>query len=763
MKLVISSSHKNNHQKVLPSLSRFKRRSLAKGVATLTGAVLCSVSTLVQGLGLGEIQSTSFIGQPLRANIDLVSVGREIDVDTILVRQVSAEEAASLGVELVAINKTFDLKIDKSQGIPFIVVESKQPVKEPYLNLLVELRWPNGVVYREYPVLLDPPPKAPIATSRAAKAFEPRGEIIAETPKPRASSETSKTEKTVAGTRRLKLDPLATSSGKYRVQSGDTLSKIAERWREGTDRGIYDTMQWLYENNLHAFTNQNIDLLRAGATLQMPDLSAYAVDNEVPSEQEQARAVQVKEPTEGKVEPKSAEELNQQVKDSVQHVDVAQDDASRGLLTVGNVNQDDTTRELIDMLVRENESLRERMEKIENSEYLETLKQLIILQRQQIAELRDRVGVSDTQNSAEIEALLAKIGVAEEQSKALSDSIEVVVNDEQLALEDQSTTAEVELASENVSAKKVEDESLAPVKVDPVLSAPVMANNEQKSWLFWVILGGGSAIITLFAGLLVYLRRNPKETDAKTAEDYVEEDLFDELEASEHILVEEHFDESIEPSQPLVVAPLTASEILDDDTEIDPSLINYDGKDPEQYLPQNDDESEQWMGESAEVTQDDMLDMDAAMKEVQEAFDDLLLDDSVLEELETDTVLEAMTHEIDTTEIDDEPVIKRSEDELRLSIAEKMAQYNPEEYRKEIENLGLLELDELSEFDEEHDETDTTVYRAMMFCEFKKFTKARELIQSTIDEGNEDTRLVEALEQIDALEASLNDDSQQVG
>src|SRR5690606_40804325 len=62
------------------------------------------------------------------------------------------------------------------------------------------------------------------------------------------------------------------------LQPGDTLSKIAARWREGTDQRISETSQWLFENNSHAFANNNINRLLAGAVLQMPDLSAYRAE-----------------------------------------------------------------------------------------------------------------------------------------------------------------------------------------------------------------------------------------------------------------------------------------------------------------------------------------------------------------------------------------------------------------------------------------------------------------------------------------------------
>lgn len=728
----------------------FRRRKLFRTISTLSGAALCSFSSLTFGLGLGEIQSTSFIGQPLRANIALVSLDGDIDLSRLIVRQVPSDEAAKLGVELISTLNHFEFRLDNSKGVPFVAIESREAIKEPYLNLLVELRWPNGVVYREYPVLLDPPPKAPVVSAKqvAPAADLTRSPIPVVTPRKPKSAEAPAP---IVAARQLKLDPLATSEGKYRVKSGDTLSKIAERWREGTDRGIYDTMQWLHENNLNAFTNQNIDMLRAGAVLQMPDLSAYAVDNQVPTKEEQNKAVQIKEPTAGAVKPASTEELDKQSRDSVRHVDLEQNATSRGLLTVGTANQDDNTRELIDMLVRENESLRARMEKVENSEYLETLKQLIILQRQQISELRTRIGVSDTDNNQEIDALLERIGIDNGNRKPES-QIEAILKSEELTVDQQADDVQVELASENVVAKKDLEDTLAPVKVDPVLSAPIMANKTEKTWLIWLVLGGSAAIISAFAGLFIYYRRTVSGADTYVSrhDDEEEDDLFGSL-------VDDEAPAGV--NQP---AGRRRTPVVSEQEDLSKG-IDYDSDEPQVVYRSKGLNEDQWLGDTAEISEDDLMDMDAAMREVQEAFDDLLLDESVLSELEKESSLEAFTEELPAPEmskVDKGP--RRTDDELKMSIAEKMAQYNPEEYRQEIENLGLMELDELANFEDEQDDIDTAVYRAMMFCEFKKFSKARELIQSMLDVG-QDERLTSALEQIDGMEGAVKNGTKQAG
>jgi len=132
---------------------------------------------------------------------------------------------------------------------------------------------------------------------------------------------------------------------------------------------------------------------------------------------------------------------------------------------------------------------------------------------------------------------------------------------------------------------------------------------------------------------------------------------------------------------------------------------------------------EAWYGEKADEVEAEaeIEGDDGVIAELRESFDDLDIDESLL---------------------DDE--------EVQASIAEKMAQYNSEELTTH-EALSSLELDEVEAFDDaEYDEVDTIVYRAMMYCEFRKFDKARNLVETKM-QTDEDERLSTALDQINGL------------
>ena len=56
----------------------------------------------------------------------------------------------------------------RPNGKSVIQVSSSKPVREPYLNFLVEVLWPNGRLLREYTLLLDPPLYSPETAAAAA-------------------------------------------------------------------------------------------------------------------------------------------------------------------------------------------------------------------------------------------------------------------------------------------------------------------------------------------------------------------------------------------------------------------------------------------------------------------------------------------------------------------------------------------------------------------------------------------------------------------
>ncbi|NLC99566.1 MAG: peptigoglycan-binding protein LysM, partial [Gammaproteobacteria bacterium] len=128
-------------------------RMLVLAVAAATAFT----SGFANALGLGELAVKSSLNQPLEAEITLLEV-RDLTSANIKTRLASAEDFTKTGVDrqFFLTGLTFTPMVG-ANGKSVIRVTSAKPVKEPYLNFLVEVLWPNGRLLREYTLLLDPP------------------------------------------------------------------------------------------------------------------------------------------------------------------------------------------------------------------------------------------------------------------------------------------------------------------------------------------------------------------------------------------------------------------------------------------------------------------------------------------------------------------------------------------------------------------------------------------------------------------------------
>jgi pilus assembly protein FimV len=108
-------------------------------------------------LGLGNISLDSALNEPFSAEIPLQSVGGT-DLTLINVSLASSETFERYDLDKPTFLNGFSFRVDKdANGQPIIRVTSGDPVPEPFVTFLVDVRWPSGRLLREYTVLLDPP------------------------------------------------------------------------------------------------------------------------------------------------------------------------------------------------------------------------------------------------------------------------------------------------------------------------------------------------------------------------------------------------------------------------------------------------------------------------------------------------------------------------------------------------------------------------------------------------------------------------------
>jgi pilus assembly protein FimV len=128
--------------------------------------------TVASALGLGALKAQSGLNQPFDGRIEILGATAN-DFDTLSIKLASPEAFERAGVmrDAVLLALKFEV-VETPAGNDYIRVSTRDPVREPFLNFLLELNWANGRMVREYTVLLDPPLYDPNRRA-AAPAYTP--------------------------------------------------------------------------------------------------------------------------------------------------------------------------------------------------------------------------------------------------------------------------------------------------------------------------------------------------------------------------------------------------------------------------------------------------------------------------------------------------------------------------------------------------------------------------------------------------------------
>lgn len=228
--------------------------------------------------GLGNLTLSSALGQPLRAEINLVAVNNN-EIPSLKVNLASPEAFAQAGLEYKPFFSTFKVSIEpRANGDPYIRVTSPQLINEPYLSMLVELTWASGRVLREYTVLLDPvsntvsEPAAPVLRSKQADTQPLAKPLTVEQPIMEYAELPADDQSGHSSDSPAQPVHIDQSGETYTVNQGDTLSAIARQYLPH-DADLNQMLVALYRANRDAFIQNNMNLLKVGTVLKVPSSS----------------------------------------------------------------------------------------------------------------------------------------------------------------------------------------------------------------------------------------------------------------------------------------------------------------------------------------------------------------------------------------------------------------------------------------------------------------------------------------------------------
>ncbi len=397
------------------------KRLLANTIMLVGGL---TASSQLLALGLGELTLQSALNQPLKAEIKLV------DSDGLTKWEIKPSLAAAGDFERAGVDRLYFLtKIKFQVEGNKVVLTSREPVNEPFLNFLVELNWPSGRVLREYTVLLDPPTFAeqeirPLVNTPQGNTITSQAPAEEEYQIVPAQQETHLS--------RWETEPAA--PGTYKVQPNDTLWEIALQTR--TDRSIsaQQMMLAIQNQNPDAFIGGNINRLKTHQVLRIPDADAVreismarAVAEVNRQNHELSGAAQVdatgragqtaavKGGTDGgEVRLLSAESENAESAGASGDSNLAAGDGRQQALE----NELAIALENVDKSRRENQELRERLEALE--EQINTLQRLMSLKDDQLAIMQVEGADETVAEDAQVDA-----GQADAEAEAVAPAADV--------------------------------------------------------------------------------------------------------------------------------------------------------------------------------------------------------------------------------------------------------------------------------------------------------------------------------------------------
>lgn len=508
-------------------------------------------SGMAHALGLGEVTLQSSLNQPLVAEIELLEV-RDLASNEVIPSLASPEEFVKAGVD----RQYFltDLKFTpvlKPNGKSVIRITSSKTVREPYLNFLVEVLWPNGRLLREYTLLLDPPlyspqtavaaaPQLPVAAPapRPASAPAPAPRSVAPAPAPRPAAPAPAAR--------------AISGSEYKTTANDTLWEIAQRVGGGS---VNQTMLAIQDLNPDAFIGGNINRMKSGQVLRLPDeqqirsrsnAEAIAQVSEQNAAWREGRAVASRQLDATRRTTAGAAPATTEAGDSLKLVAAEAGQATRGSDTgsAGSKALADklaVTQESLDSTRRENAELQSRVGDLQSQ--LDKLQRLVELKDSQLAKMQADLSAApeapapaatqeppaETPAAAPEAAPPAAQATTPPTTPPEEAAPDYNYSEEPAAPVEDSAAATQQPASEPAAAV----EPAAPVKpaeaAKPATPAPAPAPAPQ-SFIDDLLanpmtlgLAGGGALLLLLVGLMALSRRNAQK------ESELQDDLADDL------------------------------------------------------------------------------------------------------------------------------------------------------------------------------------------------------------------------------------------
>ncbi|MBB1074870.1 fimbrial protein FimV [Rhodoferax sp. 4810] len=269
-------------------------------LTALAIAALLSVwGSPAAALSLGRITVQSALGEPLKAEIDVLDINA--DEASSLVTKVAPPEAfQAAGLDYNPALSSLRTSLQRRpDGRAYLRISSDRTIGEPFVDMILEASWSSGRIVRDYTMLFDPPglrgqtSGAPVAAQLPAPAPErisPATRVAppaAVQPTPPATTSPrepapAKPAPTVAKPPAVVAQPAPAAPTRVpaaskpdaetqtiKVKPGDTAGEIAADHKP-TNVSLDQMLVAMLRTNPNAFIGDNVNRIKAGAVVNLP-------------------------------------------------------------------------------------------------------------------------------------------------------------------------------------------------------------------------------------------------------------------------------------------------------------------------------------------------------------------------------------------------------------------------------------------------------------------------------------------------------------
>ena len=249
----------------LPAASPATWRWLVAAALLMLGGLS---SFNAQALSLGRMQVQSFLGESLRAELELRDVS-EADAKSFKAEVSPAATFKALGLEYQSVytELAFNLQL-LPEGRAVLKISGSRPVAVNFIELVFDFSWASGRTTRDFTLLIMPPatpgpvaPVAPAVQEAPAPAAAPAAaaQMPAAVPAPATPAPAVQAPKPAA----------AKGGSRLTVKAGDTASELAVQ-AKSVNVSLDQMLLAMLRSNPDAFVANNVNRLLAGAELSVP-------------------------------------------------------------------------------------------------------------------------------------------------------------------------------------------------------------------------------------------------------------------------------------------------------------------------------------------------------------------------------------------------------------------------------------------------------------------------------------------------------------